>query len=141
MCTIAPLRVEKLLPCGVFVPISIFDMLKKEDETVDISALEKEYLPMSETLFYIFLSLHEPRHGYGITKYVASLTDGRVKIGYATLYGALGKLQKSGLICVFDESDNRITYELTSRGKALIKSEILRLRKQIIDADTLMSAF
>lgn len=108
---------------------------------MDISALEKEYLPMSETLFYIFLSLHEPRHGYGITKYVSQLTEGRVKIGYATLYGALGKLQKSGLICIFDESDNRITYELTSRGKALIKAEIARVRKQISDADELMGSF
>lgn len=105
---------------------------------MDISALEKEYLPMSESLFYILLSLHEPRHGYGISKYVSALTDGRVKIGCATLYGTLGKLQKSGLICVFDESSNRITYELTSRGRALIKSEIARLRKQASDAEALI---
>lgn len=105
---------------------------------MDISALEKEYLPMSETLFYILLSLHEPRHGYGISKYVSALTDGRVNIGCATLYGTLGKLQKSGLICVFDESANRITYELTSRGRALIKSEIARLQKQASDAEALI---
>jgi DNA-binding PadR family transcriptional regulator len=106
---------------------------------VDISALEKAYLPMSESLFYILLSLHEPRHGYGITKYTSDLTEGRVKISCATMYNTLAKLQKSGLICVFDESDNRITYELTSRGRALLKAEISRLRKQAMDAEMVFS--
>ena len=106
---------------------------------MDISALEKAYLPMSESLFYILLSLHEPRHGYGITKYTSELTEGRVKISCATMYNTLAKLQKSGIICVFDESDNRITYELTSRGRALLKSEIARLKKQAADADLIVS--
>lgn len=106
---------------------------------MDISALEKAYLPMSETLFYILLSLHEPRHGYGISKYTNELTEGRVKISCATMYNTLSKLQKSGIICVFDNSDNRITYELTSRGRALLKSEIARLCKQSADAVMLAS--
>jgi DNA-binding PadR family transcriptional regulator len=55
------------------------------------------------------------------------------------MYNSLAKLQKSGLICVFDESDNRITYELTSRGRALLKAEITRLRKQAIDAEMIFS--
>ena len=114
-------------------------MLKKGTVTVDISSLEKAYLPMSESLFYILLSLHEPRHGYGITKYTSDLTEGRVKISCATMYSTLAKLQKSGIICVFDDSDNRITYELTSRGKALLKSEIIRLKKQATDADMIAS--
>jgi DNA-binding PadR family transcriptional regulator len=114
-------------------------MLKKEGVLVDISALEKAYLPMSESMFYILLSLHEPRHGYGITKYTSELTEGRVKISCATMYNTLAKLQKSGVICVYDDSDNRITYELTSRGRALLKSEIARLRKQSSDAEMVSS--
>lgn len=106
---------------------------------MDISALEKAYLPMSESMFYILLALHEPRHGYGISKYVSELTEGRVKIGYATLYGTLSKLQSSGVICIYDESSNRIVYELTSRGRALLKSEISRLRKQTADAETFVN--
>ncbi|MBQ8288297.1 MAG: PadR family transcriptional regulator [Clostridia bacterium] len=104
---------------------------------MDISALEKAYLPMSESLFYILISLHEPRHGYGISKFTSELTEGRVKISCATLYNTLAKLQASGVICVFDDSGNRITYELTSRGKALLQSEIARLRKQASDAESL----
>ena len=106
---------------------------------MDISALEKAYLPMSESLFYILLSLHEPRHGYGIAKYASELTEGRVKISCATMYNTLAKLQKSGVICVYDESDNRITYELTSRGRALLRSEIQRLKKQALDAEMVAS--
>ena len=105
---------------------------------MDISALEKAYLPMSESLFYILIALHEPRHGYGISKFASELTEGRVKISCATLYHTLAKLQASGVICVFDDSGNRITYELTSRGKALLRAEIERLRKQAADAEALV---
>lgn len=108
---------------------------------MDISALVKTYLPMSETLFYILVSLHEPRHGYGISKYVNELTEGRVKISCATMYNTLAKLQNSGVICVFDDSGNRITYELTSRGRALLRAEIERLRKQASDAESLANEF
>lgn len=99
---------------------------------MDISALKKAYLPMSEPMLYILLALKEPLHGYGIIKYVKELTEGRLSIGYGTLYGILGKLQKAGAICVYDEIDNRILYEQTSRGKALLSAEIHRL-SQVMD--------
>lgn len=99
---------------------------------MDISALKKAYLPMSEPMLYILLALKEPLHGYGIIKYVKELTEGRLAIGYGTLYGILGKLQKAGVICVYDEIDNRILYELTSRGRALLSAEIERL-SQVMD--------
>lgn len=102
---------------------------------MDISALKKAYLPMSEPMLYILLALKEPLHGYGVIKYVKELTDGRLTIGYGTLYGILGKLQKSGVICVYDEVENRILYELTSRGKALLSAEIDRLRQVVADID------
>lgn len=108
-------------------------MLKKERIFVDISALKKAYLPMSEPMLYILLALKEPLHGYGIIKYVKDLTNGRLTIGYGTLYGILGKLQKAGAICIYDEVDNRIIYECTSRGKALLNAEIERLR--LVSAD------
>lgn len=91
---------------------------------------------MSEPMLYILLSLKEPLHGYGIIKYVQELTEGRLKIGYGTLYGILSKLQKAGVICVYDEVDNRILYELTSRGKALLSAEIERLAQVTADIRT-----
>lgn len=106
---------------------------------MDISALKKAYLPMSEPMLYILLSLGEPLHGYGIIKYVKELTEGRLTISYGTLYGILGKLQKSGVICVYDEADNRIIYELTSRGRALLSAEIERIRQVSADIQKVYS--
>ena len=57
------------------------------------------------------------------------------------MYNTLSKLQSSGVICVFDDSTNRIVYELTSRGRALMKSEINRLQKQATDAMNLKELF
>jgi DNA-binding PadR family transcriptional regulator len=33
---------------------------------MEIGRLKKEYLPMTETAFYMLLSLSDTRHGYGI---------------------------------------------------------------------------
>jgi len=47
----------------------------------------KRYLPMTETAFYILLSLTEPRHGYGIVKHVEEITGARIRLGSGTVYG------------------------------------------------------
>lgn len=93
---------------------------------------------MSEPMFYILLSLKQPLHGYGIIKFVEKLTESRLKLSYGTLYGILSKLQKAGVICIYDEIDNRIIYELTSRGKALLSAEIERLESVIKDVRTVL---
>lgn len=36
---------------------------------------------LTEAVFYILLSLHEPLHGYGIMQKVQELTNGRVVLG------------------------------------------------------------
>lgn len=105
---------------------------------MDISALKKAYIPMSEPMVYILLALKEPMHGYGIIKYVEKLTESRLKLSYGTLYGILSKLQKAGAICIYDEVDNRIIYELTSRGRALLMAEIERLESVIADVRTVL---
>jgi transcriptional regulator, PadR family len=37
---------------------------------------EKRYIPMSETMFYILLSLRQERHGYGIMQHVKEISGG-----------------------------------------------------------------
>ena len=61
----------------------------------------KSYIPMTETAFYILLSLKVPRHGYGIIKYVEELTEGRLVLGSGTIYGTLTKMQRDGIISVY----------------------------------------
>jgi DNA-binding PadR family transcriptional regulator len=45
--------------------------------------------PLTESMFYILLSLLQPNHGYGIMQQVEERTKGRVALGAGTLYGAL----------------------------------------------------
>lgn len=94
----------------------------------DIEKLKKSYLPMTETAFYILLALTEPRHGYGITKFVAELTDNRIKLGSGTVYGTLTKMQKDDLIDIYDDSDKKIIYEITDIGREVLRAEISRIK-------------
>lgn len=94
----------------------------------DTEKLLKSYLPMTETAFYILLALTEPRHGYGITKFVAELTENRIKLGSGTVYGTLTKMQKDKLIDIYDDSDKKIIYEITGTGREILKAEIKRIK-------------
>lgn len=87
----------------------------------------KNYLPMSETAYYILLSLLETRHGYGIMQYVDELTNSRIHLGAGTLYGSLSRMEKDKLIEVVLEEDRRKIYQITSSGKQLLEHEINRI--------------
>lgn len=89
----------------------------------------KTFLPMTETAYYILLSLTEPRHGYGIILHVEDITKGRIKLGSGTVYGTLTKLQNKGVISVFSDEDRRTVYEITDIGKKLILAEIERIKE------------
>ncbi|ART78520.1 PadR family transcriptional regulator [Sutcliffiella horikoshii] len=84
---------------------------------------------MTETAFYILLSLTEPRHGYGIIKHVEEISSGRIRLGSGTIYGTLTKMQKDGVITVFADAERKTVYEITDSGKELITAEIERLKE------------
>ena len=93
------------------------------------------YIPMSETAYYILLSLLAPRHGYAIMQYVEAITKGRIRLGAGTLYGTLGKMEKGGLIVPVTEEEKRKTYEITSLGRSVLVAEIVRLRELCRNAE------
>jgi len=93
--------------------------------------LKNKYLPMTETAYYILLSLNESRHGYGIMQHVEDITDGRIKLGPGTIYGTLSKLEKDHLILSVAEEDRRKFYKLSETGKELLQLEIERLQELI----------
>jgi len=64
---------------------------------MNIEKIQKRFIPMSETMLYILLSLREERHGYGVMQHVKELTDGRIVLGAGTIYQSLGKLETDGL--------------------------------------------
>lgn len=96
---------------------------------MDIHKMCKKYVPMTETAFYILLSLTTPRHGYGIIKHVEDLTAGRLILGSGTVYGTLTKMQKDGVIVVFADEQRKTVYEITDTGKQLMNQEIQRLKE------------
>lgn len=96
---------------------------------MDIEKVLKKYVPMTETAFYILLSLAKPRHGYGIVKHVEEISNGRLRLGSGTVYGTLTKMQKDGVIVLFADEERKTLYEMTDAGKKLLETEIVRLKE------------
>lgn len=96
-------------------------------------------LPLTETTFYIMLSLVEPSHGYAIMQNVEQLSHNKVKVAAGTLYGAIENLLKQKLIVeVKSEDKRRRVYMLTPEGNELLKLEIERLKHLISISENLV---
>ncbi|MFL7891964.1 MAG: PadR family transcriptional regulator [Anaerolineales bacterium] len=87
----------------------------------------KKYLPLTEATYYIMLTLVEPLHGYGVMQKVDQISQGTVKIGPGTLYGAFSSLEKEGLIRMVKEEERRKCYQLTDKGRLVLVNQIERL--------------
>ena len=87
----------------------------------------KRYLPLTESTYYIMLTLVEPLHGYAVMQKVEEISRGTVKIGPGTLYGAFTSLEKEGLIVKVKEENRRKSYVLTPKGKKVLMNQIKRL--------------
>lgn len=99
--------------------------------------IQKVYVPMTETGFYILLCLREETHGYGIVKKTEEMTRGEIKISPGTLYGSLSKMEKDGLIKFIREEEKRKIYCITELGTQVLDLEmkrIERLYKNIMEA-------
>ena len=89
-----------------------------------------KFLPMTETTYYILLSLNEPLHGYGIMQRVQDLSGGTVTIAPGTMYGALDNLKKQKLIDLIDEDTEkrRKVYAISDIGRQTLVLEYKRLQ-------------
>jgi len=87
--------------------------------------------PLTETIFYVLLTLGRPLHGYGIMQRVDDLTRGRVVLGAGTLYGALTNLTEKGWIRPLAGSDDerRKEYVITDVGRQIVAGELERLEE------------
>ncbi|MCD5323429.1 MULTISPECIES: PadR family transcriptional regulator [Pontibacillus] len=82
---------------------------------------------LTDTSFYILLSLTEARHGYLIMQRIEELTNGKVSIGPASLYTTIKKLLSGGFIEQQGEgTGKRKTYIATERGIHLLKKDMER---------------
>lgn len=89
--------------------------------------------PLTEATYLILVSLLESRHGYGIIQNVEHMSQGKIVLGPGTLYGALSKLEKQGLIQKDPENSGkrRKNYILTDDGRDVVKAEFQRLKELI----------
>ncbi|MED3553819.1 PadR family transcriptional regulator [Cytobacillus praedii] len=87
----------------------------------------EEKAPLTEGVYYILLSLYEPRHGYGIMQFVSELSNGRVVLGAGTIYGAIKTLVNRKWIIPLDEEGRKKEYVITDTGKLMVEYEIKRL--------------
>uniref|UniRef100_UPI00403E759F PadR family transcriptional regulator n=1 Tax=Solibacillus sp. FSL W8-0372 TaxID=2921713 RepID=UPI00403E759F len=97
--------------------------------------------PLTEGVYYILLALYEPRHGYGIMQIVEEWSDGRVKLGAGTTYGALKNLQEKKFIETLAGEGRKKEYVITALGKQIVEAEVTRIKelynngKKIIQAE------
>jgi DNA-binding PadR family transcriptional regulator len=101
----------------------------------DLEQDPENYLPLTPAVFHILLALVDgEKHGYAIMREVEKTTDGRMALGPGTLYGAIKRLLKAGLIVETDErpdpaldDSRRRYYQLTNLGRKVFGAEAERL--------------
>lgn len=93
--------------------------------------------PMTEAAYYILLALLHPGHGYGMMQRIRELSGGRLVMGPGTLYGALARMCREGLIVLAEEEGRRKTYAITGAGRDALLAEYRRLKRLVKDGAVL----
>jgi DNA-binding PadR family transcriptional regulator len=100
----------------------------------------KDAKPLSEPVLLILVSLaSEAKHGYALLKDVEDLSEGRVRLSTGTLYGAIRRLLEDGWIERYEQKDtsrDKQAYRLTTKGRAHLRTEIVRVRHLLESAVT-----
>jgi len=82
----------------------------------------------SDPALLILASLADgPKHGYGMMMDIEVMTG--MRLGAGTLYGALARLESSGLIKSMAVKDRRHPYQLTAKGAAALREQLSLLQK------------
>ena len=95
---------------------------------------------LTESTYYILLSLYHPQHGYGIMQQTEELSDGRVHLAAGTLYGALTSLCEKGWIrpLPMENGSRKKEYQLTADGLQVLKGELARLQQLVANGESIL---
>lgn len=96
--------------------------------------------PLTPTVFHILVALGRRAdgilHGYAIAQSVEEASEGRIRMGPGTLYGALKRMGEQGLIRETEDpgregvhAERRRYYELTHEGEVALEAEAMRLEQ------------
>jgi DNA-binding PadR family transcriptional regulator len=96
-------------------------------------------LPLRPSVFHVLLALSDgDLHGYGIMQEVAEHTEGQIRLGPGTLYGAIKRLLAGRLIVETDErpdpeldDERRRYYRLTDFGQQVVRAEAQRISRMV----------
>lgn len=91
---------------------------------------------LTESMFYVLMALcRAPMCGTDIADEIERCTQGRLKIGPATLYTVLAKFEQERYIKEIKVEGRRRIYEITEKGRAAYHAELARLHRCITDAE------
>ena len=101
------------------------------------SAQPQDLLPLSIPVFHILLSLSEQDlHGYGIIGDIRQRTDGEVVLSTSTLYGAIKRMMRDGLVEKSAlrpdpelDDERRRYYRIADFGRAVAAAEARRIER------------
>ena len=104
------------------------------------TATPNDFLPLTPADFNILLALADgEKHGYAIMQDVITNTNGKLRLGPGTLYGAIKRLVENDLIEESDErpdpahdDERRRYYRLTEFGKRVAAAEAARLDELVV---------
>jgi len=94
--------------------------------------------PLSPAVLHILLALSGcAAHGYAIKQEAEARSEGTVRLGPGTLYTAIQRLLDAQLLRETDAEQNPVNgqeaqrryYELTARGRRLLKEEVAYLER------------
>lgn len=68
-----------------------------------------------------------PKHGYAMMEDIEAMSG--VRLGPGTLYGALARLERRGLIQPLESEDRRRPYRLTAVGATALREQLTSLER------------
>ena len=105
----------------------------------DATNKPQSYLPLTTAVFHILLALADgEKHGYAIMREVETSSNGGMSLGPGTLYGAIKRLLREGLISetaerpdpALDDARRRY-YALSGLGRDVLAAESERLAAMV----------
>lgn len=87
---------------------------------------------LTEITYLTLLAFYKPNHGYGVMQFLGEHTNGRVKPGAGTLYGAINSLIKKEWIVLYEQEERKKIYVITELGKRAVKCEVERLKQSYL---------
>lgn len=101
---------------------------------------------LSPATFYILFALCEgDKHGYVIMQDVQRISDGKFRMGPATLYTNIQRLLQDGLIDLVDHAEGdaevdsrRRYYRLGKTGREALQQELDRMRSVLLRSKRLV---